>query len=609
LPWGRLPRAVARAVPFLSLVLIAMLRHAEGGAVSGYGILVIAPVLWFALYGSRRELIGVLCASALVFVIPILAFGEPDYPASEWRRAVLTTALAAMVGLVTQRLVRETRERASEAALLAEESKRREAFLQAVMDSAAEGIVAIGSDGRTTFANPAAAELTGHTLEELDGALMHSLVHHTKPDGSPYPLEECPTLTTLTQSEATVVSDEVYWRADGTSFPVEYRSTPMVQDGETIGVVNTFTDISERTAAERMKNEFISVVSHELRTPLTSIRGSLGLLQGGVLGELSDEAAEMLSIAITNTDRLVRLINDILDVERIESGKAPMELAENDLAGLMAATADIMEPAAKEAGVALNVEPAECRIIADGDRVVQTLVNLVGNAIKFTGEGGTVTVSAEREGDSVRISVADQGPGIPPERQSEIFGRFAQLNSDDSRLRGGSGLGLAIARGIVEQHGGRIWVESSGPQGSVFAVELPIVPGDDGADPGSSYSALIVEDDRDLAAVLVATLERNGERGLVVRDVETAIRAHKAYSPDLIVLDLALPGEDGRRLLEELRAQERLGQSEVVIYTASDLRDDEREDLRDVAEVVTKSRVPADEFERVMLRALERARG
>ena len=604
-PWSRYPPSYALTVPFGSLLIIVLLREAAGGGTSGYGVLVLAPVLWLALYASRRALLLLLACIAVMLIVPIFVIGEPHYTDSEWRRAILLTAISAVVGLTTQALVTEVRARARR-------ERRRESYIRAVMNSASEGIVAIDAQGYATFANRAAARLTGYSVDEMQGARMHDLVHHSYPDGSPYPIDRCPTMGTMLRGEETVVDGEVYWRKDGTSFPVEYRSTPMIENDEVVGVVNTFIDISERLAVERLKNEFVSVVSHELRTPLTSIRGSLGLLEGGVLGDLSDEATQMLGIAITNADRLVRLINDILDVERIESGKAPLELRDCDLADLMQATSDLLRPAAAEAGITLSFEPEPVALLADPDRVTQTLVNLVGNAIKFTPRDGRVAVSAHREQDVVQVRVQDDGPGIPADMRDAIFDRFSQVEGADARRTGGSGLGLAIARGIVQQHGGRIWVEDAPEGGSVFAFELPLARSErthGREDLGDRrLGALIIEDDADLADVLAATLEGHGVTARVAGDVSGALQALRTETPELIVLDLRLPGSDGRAVIERMRSEQRLDETTILVYTARDLTRAEVDELEAVAEVVTKSRVTSAEFEQRMIDALERGR-
>ena len=612
-PWERLPRAASVTPPFIGLVIVALLRHAEGGGTSGYSVLALVPVLWLALFGTRRELLLMLVAVAAFFLVPILVFGATGgYPEDEWRRAILTVAVGAFIGLVTQNLVAQSRLRAEEAERTAGREREREAYLRTVMNSASDGIVAIDEKGCLTFVNPAAASMLGYSVDELVGQMMHDRLHHSYPDGRPYPIEECPIMDTLASGREAIVADEVFWGKYGAPLPVEYGATAMLDDGEITGAVVIFADISERLAIEQMKNEFISVVSHELRTPLISIRGSLGLLEGGVLGELSSDAKEMLAIAISNADRLVRLINDILDIERIESGKAPMEMRACELAELVESTRALLAISADEAGVKLVVEPVQARLEADPDRIVQALVNLIGNAIKFSPKGGTVTIGGAVRDRRVRVFVRDQGPGIPPEQRETIFDRFAQVDSADARQEGGSGLGLAIARGIVEQHGGRVWVESTGSEGSTFALEIPAEraapSGEEPQPEGDGLDALVVEDDADLARVLVTSMRKHGVRATHVSDVEDALHVLRERSPEVIVLDLILPDRKGETVIDWLKQENRLGESAIVVYTARNLDPGELAELRTVAEVITKSRVTPKEFEARLMATIEQNR-
>ena len=268
------------------------------------------------------------------------------------------------------------------------------------------------------------------------------------------------------------------------------------------------SDISDRKAIERMKDEFISVVSHELRTPLTSIHGSLKLLATGQLGTLLAEGQQMLKIADENTDRLVRLVSDVLDLQRIESGKVSMNKQECDTAELMVRATEAMQGMAQHQGITLDTTPISLILWADADYLVQTLTNLISNAIKFSAAGNTVWLNAEQvnrnniqrsppqapnsefripnsefqipnskfqipHSDFILFKVCDQGQGIPDDKLETIFERFHQIDASDSRQKGGTGLGLAICRKIVEQHGGKIWAESTLGEGSTFFVLLP----------------------------------------------------------------------------------------------------------------------------------------
>jgi signal transduction histidine kinase len=225
--------------------------------------------------------------------------------------------------------------------------------------------------------------------------------------------------------------------------------------------------------SERTKDEFLSIVGHELRTPLTSIRGALGLLDGGVLGELEQDAQNMVGVAILNTERLMRMISDILDIERMAAGRLQLAPVPVDTGELVHQALQVLQAAANEQDVKLTAQTDNLMVLADSDRIVQTLINLLGNAVKFSPAGSTVTVTVRPQGEHALFSVYDHGRGIPAKRLQRIFERFEQVDSSDAREKGGAGLGLPIARGIVEQHGGRIWAQSREGHGSTFNFTLP----------------------------------------------------------------------------------------------------------------------------------------
>ncbi|MGH2458810.1 MAG: PAS domain S-box protein [Chloroflexota bacterium] len=498
-----------------------------------------------------------------------------------------------------------------------------------ILNSAGDGIVGLDPRGEVTFANPSAARMTGYKVEELLGQRFHDLTHHSHPDGSDYPYDECPQRRVLSMGTPRWVTGEVFWRKDGTSFPVEYVCAPIPEGEEIVGVVLTFKDVSERQLIERMKDEFISVVSHELRTPLTAIRGSLGLLASGMIGPMPGRAQHMLDIAVKNTDRLVNLINDILDIERIESGKVSMLKADCDAADLITQASELMQALADKAGVSLSATPFSAPLFADPDRVVQVLTNLLSNAIKFSYPGGTVWLTAERYGDEIRFQVRDQGRGIPRDKLEKIFERFQQVDTSDSRVKGGTGLGLAICRSIAHQHGGRIWAETGrapcaaglGP-GSTFLFTLPTVdvrrqeslaPGRDDrpepavARPARAPRVLIVEDDQDLADVLVAMFQRHGVETFRAQTGRDGIQLSQQVQPDLLVLDLILPDGDGFSVVDWLRHHERLRNVALVVYSARDLSEEDRERLKLArTEYVTKGRITPDEFETEVIAMLDR---
>jgi PAS domain S-box-containing protein len=363
--------------------------------------------------------------------------------------------------------------------------KRRD---ELVLASVGEGILALDAEGRVTVANPAAAAMLGAGADELVGKHHKDLANSPGDSDGSHSQSRQAIDQTLADGELRYVESDVFWRNDGSRFAVEYTCTPILEHGRSYGAVILFRDVTERRAVESMKEEFVSIVSHELRTPLTSIRGSLGLIASGMLGEVPERGQRMLDIAITNSDRLVRLINDILDIEKLDSGAVKMNLQPSNAADLMTQATETMRALANESGVSLAVTPAWAQLNVDPDRILQALTNLLSNAIKFSDWGGRVWMSAERNGNEIVFEVHDQGRGIPLHRLETIFERFQQVDASDAREKGGTGLGLSICRSIVEQHGGRIWAESTPGKGSTFRFSLP-VSSEDSMSPAIGKSA------------------------------------------------------------------------------------------------------------------------
>lgn len=344
---------------------------------------------------------------------------------------------------------------------------------QILLDTVTDGICGVDRQGLVSFANPAAARLLGAPAERLTGKRVHDLLHGTATGrrcGA-----DCVLKCAAENREAATGEDTIF-RADGSAFPAEYVLTPTLDQGRFSGSVLSFRDISQRSALDRMKDEFISTVSHELRTPLTSIRGALGLLSSGILGEISEKASNLLRIALTNSDRLVRLINDILDLERIQSGREPLAFRTVQLADVVRQAIEGMQPVADAGGVQLIHDTVQAGVEADADRLLQVLTNLLSNAIKFSPPNSTVSIMLKPGRKGITLSVIDHGRGIPADKLEAIFGRFQQVDASDSRQKGGSGLGLAICRTIVLQHSGRIWAERNPVRGSTFRVFLPYHP-------------------------------------------------------------------------------------------------------------------------------------
>jgi signal transduction histidine kinase/CheY-like chemotaxis protein len=389
-------------------------------------------------------------------------------------------------------------------------------------------------------------------------------------DGTPFAWTGCYVTEAIQQGLVSSAEEDSYVRADGSEFPVEITSSPLLDDDRITGAVVVFRDVTQRREVDRMKNEFLSVVSHELRTPLTSIRGSLGLIASGALVELTPQAQRMVSIAVESSDRLTRLINDILDIERIQSGKLPMSLVPQEAAELLEATATEMSAFAATAGVRLVVEPGPGKVLADADRVVQTLTNLVGNAIKFSPEGGVVRLEAVASGDTVTFGVHDNGRGIPEEKLLSVFEPFEQVDSSDARQKGGTGLGLAISRGIVERHGGRIWAESTPGQGTSVRFYLPRVQEIDPADGAAAPDApvvLVCDDDPATVTTFSAMLTEHGYRPIGATSGREALERARVSRPAAVLLDMVMPGTSGAQVLAELKASERTRQIPVVVVS------------------------------------------
>ena len=460
--------------------------------------------------------------------------------------------------------------------------------------------------GKFLEVNQVACERLGYSREEL---LQMTPTDINSPEYAatlPQRIEELRKLGHSFSEIAQVRRDGTIIQTELSSRIVDYKGKP--------AVLSIARDITERKQVERLKDQFVSTVSHELRTPLTAIRASLGLLASGVSGTLPEKGQRMLEIAVTNTDRLVRLINDILDSERLASGKTPMEKKQCSAAQLVTQAADVMKPMAEKAGISLSVESQDAALWADPDRIVQALTNLISNAIKFSPKGGRIWVTAERKENQMLFKVRDEGRGIPPDKLGLLFERFQQVDASDAREKGGTGLGLSISRSIIEQHNGRIWVESTVGKGSTFFFTLPLpqetqVPAQPEAmtEAQSTRRVLIIEDDPDLANILAAMLQRHDIQPHIALTGEKGIALSKQMHPDLIVLDLILPDMDGSIVVEALRKDNILRSVPLVVYTVRELDEQQRENLR-LGETLffTKSRIPPDQFEEKVVQFMKR---
>lgn len=356
---------------------------------------------------------------------------------------------------------------------------------------------------------------------------------------------------------------------------VERQTLPLYKDGSQIGRLCYFRDITQSKVVERMKNEFISTVNHELRTPLTSIQGSLGLILSDSFGNIPQGVKELMNIANNNCARLVNLINDILDIEKIEAGKMDFKIESFAVLGLVEQAVEINTPYSKKFDVDLLIENvlSDVKINVDKDRFLQVMTNLLSNAVKFSPTKSKVFVCVDKNDKNIRISVKDTGTGIPEEFKKHVFKKFSQSDSSDTRKKEGTGLGLSICKAIVEKMGGHIGFDSKINEGTTFYFEFPeyIEP-----KPLVTTSPtallkqpriLICEDDRDVASLIKMLFEQNGYSSHIAYNAEQAKQLLVQNTYDVITIDLILPDEDGINLIKDIRENENTKNTPIIVVS------------------------------------------
>ncbi len=336
-------------------------------------------------------------------------------------------------------------------------------------------------------------------------------------------------------------------------------------------ISGTLMDLTERKRVEQMKNDFVSTVSHELRTPLTSISGALGLIVGGALGSAPPTMQQMLEIAYRNSLRLGHLINDLLDMEKIAAGKMSFELREHSLGDLLEESRASNQALCEQHGVRCTLEhPTDVLVWVDGLRLQQVLGNFLSNAVKFTPEGGEIRLHSSLRGTKVRISVTDQGPGIPEAFRSRVFEKFAQADASDSRQKSGTGLGLAITKELIERMGGTVGFDCVPGQGTTFWCELPIqIPPAESDCRDGQPRILVVEDEPDTGRLLHMMLREGGYGVERVQSLHQAREKLAASHYEAMTLDLHLPDGSGMQLIDELRDQPAMQDLPIVVISAA----------------------------------------
>ena len=488
-----------------------------------------------------------------------------------------------------------------------------EGRMRLILDSTAEAIYGIDRDGKCTFCNPATLRLLGYQKpEDLFGRNMHKVMHHSHADGSRYAVTECSIYSSLKTGKGIHSDREVFWRADGVAFPSEFWSYPIRKEGEVVGAVVTFLDITERKLAEealrkskeeaeagsRAKSEFLANMSHEIRTPMNGI---IGMTDLALDTELTGEQREYLSLVKSSADSLLHLINDILDFSKIEAGKFELEKTQFEIRDLFSDTLKSLAVRANKKHLELSARVASevpRIIVGDPTRLRQLIVNLVGNAIKFT-EQGNIVVDAKLENQSsdavhLHICVSDTGIGIPPEKHELIFESFAQADGSTTRRFGGTGLGLTISRRIVELMGGRIWLESAEGEGSNFhftarfeSCSQPASACEPVIHRGLQELAVLIVDDNDANREILAEMISNwrmkaiavGSGRLALQTIAAANAAGRPFS--IVLIDMEMPEMNGIELAQSIRRQSAQAVPLILMLPAERLLSD-RAQFREV---------------------------
>ena len=436
---------------------------------------------------------------------------------------------------------------------------------RAILDSTIDAIAILNPSGTIETINAAAQKMLGYRQEELERRYVSTLI---KLEDRPVTFHERIGLRDGALASP-YLSDRKVLHRDGHEIPVDIALGVMrLPDGDHI--VASVRDISERKRIERAKDDLMSTVSHELRTPLTSVVGALGLLRAGSAGELPGAAGRLIEIAENNSRRLIRLINDMLDIDRIQSGALHLAREPMDLREVLDKACEGSRGLAEAAGVRIDCEPGDTPVIVagDADRLLQVVTNLASNAIRVSSAGATVTIGLDTATTNGRVivTVDDDGPGVPHEFRRRIFGRFERASDDQSQ---GTGLGLAISREIVNRHDGTIWFEDRPGGGSRFAFVLDLVRvAEIEDDAGDGPRVLICEDDAQMADTLRALLTAAGHRA---RSVATAAEARAALSGGIysaLLLDLKLPDKSGYEIAKWVRGSKSQASLPIIVVSA-----------------------------------------
>ncbi|WP_322516098.1 PAS domain S-box protein [Rhodopseudomonas palustris] len=503
---------------------------------------------------------------------------------SEFPIEIMLSPLDSPEGVLVTAAIRDISERKdAEKHLVQMEGK-----YQALLEAAPDAMVVVNQSGEIVLLNLQAEKQFAYRRDELLGQKVTNII----PEGFAERL-----IADRLRSREDALAQHIGAgieltgrRKDGSEFPIEIMLSPLETEGSIL-VTAAIREISARKHMERLRDEFVATVSHELRTPLTSISGSLGLLVGQWVGIFPEPAARLVAIAYKNSQRLVRLINDILDIEKLGDGRVVFNLCRIDVRVIVEQAIESNRGFAEGYGVHVGLTTASGSgdVNADPDRLAQVITNLLSNAIKASPPGRDVLVAVDRHDDFVRISVRDQGSGIPAAFRLHIFEKFAQADATDARQKGGTGLGLSIVKQIVERLNGRVSFEDAAGGGTVFCVDLPAWKRPVDEPPVPKYRILHLDDDPDILAVVAHALS-SAAQIVSVESLQDARRILSVDPVDMVLLDISVGEHSGLELMPDLRDADGTA-IPVIIFCTSPV---ELAPDRQVHKTLVKSRTPLD---------------
>lgn len=552
---------------------------------------VLADERWIEKPEQRADYHSVLAVPLMttddVLGALLLFHPQPDYFIEDQMRLVEAAARQVAVSINNAELYRLIREQAERLGSMLRVQQEEASKIHAILEAVADGVMVANAQGRVVLFNAAAELILGARRDEIIGRPTDDLLGLYGPAG----------ITWGTQLRRWLMSPSARSEVPGLEqrLAIEDRHVavhvaPVTLGDEYLGTVSIFRDMTKEVEADRAKSDFVSTVSHELRTPMTSIKGYADLMLLGAAGAMNESQKRFLSIIKANADRLSVLVNDLLDISRIEGGRVELDIKPQPLKELLDYVANSLRAKVEEKGLKLivNLPPTLPQVMADRDRAIQVLTNLVSNAYQYTRPGGNITVTASQAESVVQVDVIDTGIGIAPENQAKVFDRFFRADDPDVQEFSGTGLGLAIVKNLVEMHHGHIWLESELGKGTIFSFTLPVAheaptEGEDKPSltpaiqqtqtlvhhpqPNAHHSVLVVEDDANIAQLISHHLQEGGYRVATVGRAEEALQVAKRERPDLITLDIYLPGTDGFELLQTLKSDDATADIPVVIVS------------------------------------------